>query len=60
MSNFRDLKTINAGILTGVFDFNLTTHCLQHFLEKEHKKMCSKMDGVSPGSIGTLLFFQVI
>jgi hypothetical protein len=59
MANFRDMKTINAGIFAGVFDFNLTTLCLQHFLDKEYKKNCSTMAGVLPVDIGSLLFYQV-
>jgi hypothetical protein len=59
MATFRDMKTINAGIFTNVFDFNLTTLCLQYFLDSEYKKRCSKMAGIAPADISSLLFVQV-
>jgi hypothetical protein len=59
MTTFRDMKTINAGIFPDNPDFNAMTLCLQHFLDREHKKRCSKMTGVGPADTGSLLFFQV-
>jgi hypothetical protein len=59
MATFRNMSTINVGIFTDTFDFNLTTLCLQHFLDREYKKACSEMSGVDPSEIGTLLLFQV-
>jgi hypothetical protein len=59
MATLRDMKTINAGIFTDVFDFNLATICLTHFLDRKYKNMCSNMTGVAPTATGSLLFFQV-
>jgi hypothetical protein len=59
MTNLRGMTTISAGIFTNYMDFNLTTLCLQHFLDREYKNRCSKMAGVGPADIGSLLFFQV-
>jgi hypothetical protein len=59
MAAFRDISTINVGMFTDVFDFNLTTQCLHHFLDRGYKMCCSKMDRAPPSDIGSLLFFQV-
>jgi hypothetical protein len=59
MAAFRNMSTINVGIFTDIFDFNLTTLCLQYFLDREYKKICSNMAGVLPVELDSLLFFQV-
>jgi hypothetical protein len=59
MTTFRDIKTINVGVFTNILESNLTTLCLKHFLDREYKNRCSKIAGVGPADIGSLLFFQV-
>jgi hypothetical protein len=43
MAAFRNMSTINIGIFTDIYDFNLTTHCLAHFLDREYKNRCSTL-----------------
>jgi hypothetical protein len=59
MPTFRDMNTVNAGIFADTYDLDLITHCLQHFLDREYKKNCSKMAGIATADIGSLLFYQV-
>jgi hypothetical protein len=59
MATLRDITTINTAIFTNIFEFNLTTLCLQYFLDREYKKICSKTVDNAPADVGSLLFFQV-
>jgi hypothetical protein len=59
MTALRDMKLLNAGIFADDQDYNLTSLCMTHFLDRQYKKNCTSITGVSPSAIGPLVFFQV-
>jgi hypothetical protein len=56
--NFRNMTNMTAGLFTDI-DYNATSICMKHGLEREHKLNCHNITGMWPNSAGALLFFQV-
>lgn len=56
--NLRSMQNITAGIPATV-DFNRTSFCMRHWLDREWKRNCSRIEGLTDTLSAMLMFFQV-
>ena len=56
--NFANMTNMTVGLFSDT-DFNITSFCMTHGLERQFKQDCGKIKGMWPDLAGALLFFQV-
>jgi hypothetical protein len=57
--NFRNFPQIKVGIFNETFDFNLTSQCLKHGIDREMRQICKNMPSLWPNAAGALQYFPV-
>jgi hypothetical protein len=56
MTRLGEMQPVTAGILTEYIDFNLTSLCMRHFLDRQYTKQCSSNPEMWSSGAGALLY----
>jgi hypothetical protein len=57
--SFAQMQNLTAGVFSQLIDFNATSLCIKHGLDRDVKPICVNIQGLSPAFAGALQYFPV-
>jgi hypothetical protein len=57
--SFAQMQNLTAGVFSQLIDFNATSLCMKHGLDRDVKPICENMTGLWPALAGALQYFPV-